>query len=140
MGATETMSGAFHVAFQCSWAWVEVLRISVSVMLGHPLRNPLRTAFSRVEIFGFHSDWCANLTALARVRTECVKVATSMCGRPVVLLSGTASGAWCGARSIQGPGCGRTDSSGAVHTELGMGRVHKSVLGSLCPRKITLPL
>ena len=47
-------------------------RISVSFILGHPLRNPCRTAFRREEILGLHRDWCENLTVLARVQTECV--------------------------------------------------------------------
>ena len=132
--------GRFMWPFDVAGLGLRYLMISVSVMLGHPFRNPLRTAFRRVEIFGLHSDWCANLTALAHVRTEYAKVAALMCGRPVVPLSGTASGAWCGARSIQGPGRGRTAISFAVRPKLGMGSVHKSVLGSLCPRKITLPL
>ncbi len=49
------------------------LSISFSDKLGHPLRNPLRTAFNNVEIFGLHNDWCANFTLFARVHTECVK-------------------------------------------------------------------
>jgi hypothetical protein len=109
-------------------------------MLGHPLRNPLRTAFSSVEIFGLHNAWCANLTALARVRTEWVNDAISTIGMLVLLSTRWNSGGGCGARSIQGPDRGRTVCSGAAHTEFGMGRIHKSVFGSLRPLKITLPL
>ena len=70
--------------------------------------------------------------ALARIRTEWVKAATFVGGVMSV---------WCGAQPfIQGPGCGRTVCSGAVHTVDGRGRVHKSVSGSLLPRKITFPL
>ncbi len=46
----------------------------------------------------------------------------------------------CGAQPSQGPGRGRTVGPGAVHTFFGMGRVHKLVLGSLNPHKITTPL
>jgi len=98
------------------------LSINFSVMFGHPLRKPRRTALRSVEILGLHRDWWANLTALTRVRTECVNAARDMCG----------------ARSKQGPGRGRTLGPGAVHTFLLIGNVHKSVDGSLCPRKITL--
>ncbi len=49
--------------------------LSFLVILGHPLRKPFLVAFNNVEIFGLHKDWCANLTALACVCTECVKVA-----------------------------------------------------------------
>ncbi len=108
------------------------LRINDSVMLGHPLRNPSLTALRRVDILGLHKDWCANLTALARVRTECANVATLTVG--VVGPRGR-----CGVRSVQGPDRGRTMGPGAVHTVVGRGRVHKSVLGSLKPLKITIP-
>jgi hypothetical protein len=89
-------------------------------------------ALRRVEILGLQRDWCANLTALARVCTGCVKVArvTPVCVSLVSI-------GRCGAQLLQGPGCGRTVSPGAVHTFVGIGRVHKLVLGSLNPRKIT---
>jgi hypothetical protein len=68
------------------------------------------------------------------IRTECVKVArvTPVCVSLVSI-------GRCGARLLQGPGCGGTVGPGAVHTFVGIGRVHKSVLGSLNPRKITTP-
>jgi hypothetical protein len=46
------------------------LRISVSDIFGHPLRNPFRVALRSLEIVGLHSDWCANLTLLALVLME----------------------------------------------------------------------
>jgi hypothetical protein len=67
------------------------LRINFTLTFGHPSRNPFRTAFSIVEIFGLHNDWCANFTAFTLVLIECVNPAI----------------AWCGARPIQGPGRGR---------------------------------
>jgi hypothetical protein len=51
------------------------LRINFSLMPGHPFTKPHLVAFNRVEIFGLHKDWCANLTALALVTTECVNIA-----------------------------------------------------------------
>ncbi len=111
------------------------LSINVSDKLGHPLRNPRRTALRRVEILGLQRDWCANLMALAQVCTECMKVArlTPVCVSLVSI-------GRCGAGLLQGPGHGRTVGPGAVHTFVGIGRVHKLVLGSLNPRKITTPL
>jgi hypothetical protein len=48
------------------------LSINFSDRLGHPFRNPFRTAFRSVDIFGLHSDWWANLTPFAWVLVECV--------------------------------------------------------------------
>jgi hypothetical protein len=91
-------------------------------------------ALKRVEILGLQRDWCANLTALAQVCTECVKVdrVTPVCVSLVSI-------GRCGAQLLQGPGCGGTVGPGAVHTVVGIGRVHKLVLGSLNPCKITTP-
>jgi hypothetical protein len=102
------------------------LSINVSNKLGHPLRNPWWMALRRVEILGLQRDWCANLTALAQVCTECVRVArvTPVCVSLVSI-------GRCEARLLQGPGHGRTVGPGAVHTFVGIGRVHKLVLGSL---------
>ncbi len=50
---------------------------SSELRFGHPFRNPRRIAFMRDNILGLHNDWWANLTALARVRTEWVNVAIS---------------------------------------------------------------
>ncbi len=48
---------------------------------------------------------------------------------------------WWGARSSPGPDRGRRCSPGVVPTvPFGMGSIHKSVDGSLNPRKITIPL
>jgi hypothetical protein len=46
----------------------------------------------------------------------------------------------CGARSKQGLGRDRTVGPGVVHTLVGIGSVHRLVVGSLNSRKITLPL
>ncbi len=73
--------------------------------------------------------------ALALVCTECVNVAMVTPGCVSLASIGR-----CGAQPSQGPGHGRRVGPGAVHTFVGMGRVHKLVLGSLNPCKITTPL
>jgi hypothetical protein len=127
--------GRFMWPYAVAGVGLRYLSINFSVIFGHPLRNPLQTAFRRVEIFRLHSDWCANLMALAQVCTECVNVANMMPG-----CASLAAIRVCGAQPKQGLGCGRTVGSGAVHTLVGIGRVHRSVLGSLYPLKITAPL
>ncbi len=79
------------------------LSINISDKLGHPLRNPWQTALRRVGILGLQWDWCANLTALAQVCMECVKVAqmTLVCVSLVSIER-------YGAQLLQGTGCGRT--------------------------------
>lgn len=94
-------------------------RISFSVMLGHPLRNPRRTAFSSVEIVGFPNDWCANRTAFTRVHTECVNAAIAV---------GITSCASLGMRAQL------FTCAGAI------GNVHRSVDIFLGPTKIIFPL
>jgi hypothetical protein len=97
------------------------LRINFSDKLGHPLRNPFLTALSRVDILGLHSDWCANFTALTRVRTECMYDARVMAGAltgDMRGIPGTCKGGWV------------VDVDGHP-VDVGMGRVHKSVLGFL---------
>ncbi len=81
--------------FMCPFAIAELgfkyLRIIFLLMPGHPFKKSRLVAFNRVEIFGLHKDWCANLTALALVIMECVNIARA----------GWTVG-W-GARPIQGP-------------------------------------
>ena len=101
------------------------LSINFSERFGHPLRNPRRTAFSRVDIFGLHNDWWANFTPFARVFTECVKDARLTPGWISML-------PW--ARSILGDDRGRADLVALI------GSVHNPVETSLIPRKMTLPL
>jgi hypothetical protein len=50
---------------------------SSSDRLGHPFKKPFRKAFKREDILGLHIAWCPNLTVFARVRTECVNMATA---------------------------------------------------------------
>ncbi len=125
------MSGLLHVTFCGGRICVEVPEDQLFRHVRAPFEEPLAYRFSSVEIFGLHNVWCANLTALTRVRTEWVNDAISTIGMLVLLSTRWNSGGGCGARSIQGPNRGRTGRSGAAHTEFGMGRVHKSVLGSL---------
>ena len=142
--------GRFICPFAVAGLGFKYFRINFTLTFGHPSRNPFRTALSIVEIFGLHNDWCANFTAFTLVLIECVNPAID----------------WCGARPIQGPGCGKVANvmgphvlrrlssciftcgpcagvPGVVHTFAGvgtMGRVHRSVDGSLYPRRISLPL
>jgi hypothetical protein len=90
-------------------------------MLGQPWINPWRVAFRSMDILGLHNDWCANMTKLAQVLMECVNVARSMCSE----LS-TALGFVCGFPTFPW-------LSAVVAF---IGSVHKSVAGSLNPRKI----
>ncbi len=94
------------------------LRISFSEMLGHPLRKPLRVAFRSLDIVGLHNAWCANLTLFALVEMECAKTEISL---PVCV--GVALRVCVG-------GC----------ASCLMGMVHRSVVGSLRPCRITLSL
>ena len=124
--------GRFMCPFAVAALGLRYLRINTSVMFGHPSRKPRRTALRSDEIFGLHKDWWENLTALTRVRTECVKDA-NVTGMDIAC-------AECGARSKQGPDRGRTFCPGVAHTFGRIGNVHRSVEGSLYPRKIRLPL
>jgi hypothetical protein len=129
-GTSYTMSWVLHMAFCCGRTWVEVLIYKFDADVRAPLRNPRLVALRRVEIFGLHNDWCANLTLLARVRIECKKAVPSCISR-----------GGCGARPIPGQGCGKSIWLWVVRIpSFGIGRVHRSVLGSLYPLKITLPL
>jgi hypothetical protein len=142
----------FFRRFMCLFAVVglgfKYFVTNSSLRLGHPLRKPHWIAFMREEISGLHSDWCANLTVLAWVCTECVKVAISAGCEHVLLPNGIRAKGGHGAQAKQGSACGR-DSPGAVHGPPWyafcviapgvMGNVHKSVLGSLEPVKITFP-
>ena len=64
------------MSFGSRWTGVEILVDQFIVQVGHPSRKPRRTALRRVDIFGLHNAWCANLTAFALVLTEWVKLAT----------------------------------------------------------------
>jgi hypothetical protein len=109
--------GCFICPFAVAGLGFKYFRIKFSLMFGHPFRNPLQTAFKGVNIFGLHKDWCVNITALTPVLIEWVNVATSYC---LVLVSPITFGCgvwpiqgpkgWCGARLIQGLGCGRVAS------------------------------
>jgi hypothetical protein len=122
--------GHFIWPFAIAGLELRYLLISLTLMYGHPLRNPCLVALRRVEIFGLHNNWCANLTLLARVLIKCKKAAPSYI-----------SWGGCGSRPILVQGHGKSIWLGVVRIpSFGIGRVHRSVLGSLYPRKITLPL
>ena len=69
--------GRFMWPFAVAGLGFRYFRMSFSFMLGHPRRNPRRTALRSVEILGLHNDWWANLTPLPRVRTEWLNAARS---------------------------------------------------------------
>ena len=96
------------------------LRISVLDMLGHPFRKPLGVALRSMDIFGLHNDWRANVTLLARVEMECAKFVVCC-----TVLD-------CNA-------LGRPVSVGDCCLEC-IGSVHKSVVASLYPQRMRLPL
>jgi hypothetical protein len=129
------MAGTFHVAFCSCWASIETLMINFSIIFGQPFKNPLWMALKRGKTLGLHRDWCANLTAFARVHTEWVNAAKHMPG-----WASLATNQRCGAGPTQGPGHGQMVGQGVVHTFVWIGRVHRSVLGSLYPVNITLSL
>ena len=113
--------GRFMCPFAVAGLGLRYLRISFSVMLGHPLRKLRRTALRRVEIFGLPNNWCANCTALTRVRTDCVNAAIAV---------GFASCALLGTENW-----GRT-----LAQAVAIGNVHKSVDAFLGLTKIICPL
>ena len=120
--------GRFMWPFAVAGLGLRYFKMSFSLKFGHPLRNPFRTAFRSVEILGLQSDWWANLTPLARVLTEWVKVTRFTPG----WISASVP---CGERSING-----ADRCWAVCMAPGLiGTVHKSVALSFQLRKITLP-
>jgi hypothetical protein len=122
--------GGFIWHFAVAGLGLRYLLISFMLMCGHLFRNPCQVAFNRVDIFGLHNNWCTNFTLLARICTECKNKAPSY----------TARGGW-GAQLIPGQGRGKSFWLGVVRIPFFViGRVLRSVAGSLYPRNITLPL
>jgi hypothetical protein len=118
------------MALCCGRTRIEVLIYKLDANVRPLLKNPHLVALRRVDIFGLHNDWCANLTLLAHVCIECKNEAPSYM-------------AWggCRARPIPGQGRGKSIWLGVVRIpSFVISRVHRSVLGSLYPLKITLPL
>jgi hypothetical protein len=74
-GAVLALGVVLHIPWRGRFIWpfavaglgLRYLLISLTLMYEHPLRNPHLVALRRVEIFGLHNDWCANLTLLAHV-------------------------------------------------------------------------
>ncbi len=112
--------GHFIWPFAIAGLGLRYLLISLTLMYGHPLRNPCLVALRRMEIFGLHNGWCANLTLLARVRIECKKAAPSYI-----------SWGGCRAQPISGQDRGKSIWLGVVRIpSFVIGRVQRSVLRS----------
>ncbi len=83
--------GLFMCPLAVARLGLRYLRINFLLMCGHPLRNPHRVTFRRVDNFGLHNNWCTNIMAFACVRTECVNAAIwgcpvdggGLCGHPL---------------------------------------------------------
>ncbi len=119
--------GRFMCPFAVVGLGLRYLRMSFLVMLGQPFRKPLQTVFSRIEIFELQSDWCANLTPLPCVRTECMnnERLTPSCN------------VWFGCRA-QSTIEGGHERADCIPVGV-IGNIHKLVDGSLYPHNITLP-
>ena len=93
-----------------------------------------------VNIFGLYSDWCANLTPLALVFTECVKLAT--CAAPSCASDGDVYLLLCGGgkTALVGVLVGASTVFVTCSISVSMGSVHKSADRSLLPFKIMFPL
>ncbi len=84
-GAVPALGVVLHIPCRGCFIWplalaglgLRYLFISLTLMYGHPFRNPCLVALRRVDIFGLHNDWCANLTLLVRVCIECKNKAPS---------------------------------------------------------------
>ena len=132
--------GCFICPLAVTGLALRYLLMSFSLRFGHSSRKPWRTALRIVEIFGLHNNWCANLTVLALVLTECVKLAT--CGTPLCASDGNVVFFLGGGTTS----CNDDDfvgfTMGIVACPLSelMGSVHRSVDGSFLPIKITFPL
>ena len=110
--------GCFMYPLAVAGLGLRYFNINSSVMNGHPFKNPLRVALMSFDIFGLPSDWWANFTRFARVFTECANAPT--CWIACVGLTGV-----LGLMLVD---------------DVLIGRVHRSVAGSLYPRKIILLL
>ncbi len=114
--------------FMCPLAVAELelryLSINFSLIFWQPRRKPCRVAFSSVEIFGLHNNWCTNFPAFPLVCTECVNTA--------IWGSSDAWGLRCDVF---------TWSSLLIMSSAALiGNIHKSMEGSFVPHKITLLL
>ncbi len=59
--------GHFMWLFAVAGLGLRYLLISLMLIYGHSFRNPRQVGLRRVDIFGLHNDWCANLMLMARV-------------------------------------------------------------------------
>jgi hypothetical protein len=152
-----------YVPFAVAGLGFKYFRINFALIFGQPSRNPFRTAFNIVDNFGLHKDWCANFTAFTLVLIKCVNPAIDWCGAqpkqgpgrgrvftlmgPRVMAFSTAFRSWMHvfrAEAAFSCTCGPCKViPGVVHSFTGdgtMGRVHRSVDGSLYPRRMSFPL
>jgi hypothetical protein len=72
--------GLFICPFAVAGLGLKYLSINFLLMFGHPLKNPFRTAFNSVEIFGLHNNSCVNFTAFTHILMEWVNPAIDWCG------------------------------------------------------------
>ena len=86
--------GLFICPLAVSGLALRYVLINFSLRFGHPSRKPRQTALRSVDIFRLHNDRCANLTLLALVLAECVKLAT--CAVPLCASDGNVCLLICG--------------------------------------------
>ncbi len=130
------LHGRFMWPFDVAGLAMRYLRTVWASKFGAPFRNPALMAFRRDDIGGSRKLWWANFTAFDFVvRAYKNPVASEMLGK-----------GGSGVQLLQGLSCNRSvvaDSTapGVVHIPSPViGRVHRSVLGSLYPHKIILLL
>jgi hypothetical protein len=128
------LHGRFMWPFDVAGLAMRYLRTVWASKFEAPFRNPALMAFRRDDIGGLHKLWWANFTAFDFVvHAYGNPTASEMLGK-----------GGSGAQLLQEPSRDRlvvADSTapGVVHIPSPViGRVHRSVLGSLYPRKIIL--
>ena len=147
------LRGRFMWPFDVAGLDIRYLRTVNKSKFGAPFRKLALMALRRDDIGGLHMPWWANFTAFALVVRAYEKPAMSMCGARPIQGPGRDVEATVGGSYIMrfassethdlqlGAACSstcgtRTGVPGVVHTCAGVnGRVHRSVDGSLYPRK-----
>ncbi len=121
--------GHFMCPFTVSGLGLRYFVMPAAIRLGHLLRYPQQMAFKSIEILGLHTDWCAKRMLLALFYTVCMKEA---------LFVGLF--AWVLAQSGAANIVMALLSWWVVVCRVPSGRVHRSIVWSLLPIKIMLPL
>ena len=156
------LCGRFMWPFDVEGLAMRYLRTVCLSKFGAPFRIFFVMALRRDDIGGLHRPWCANFTAFAFVVCAYENPAMYRCGaRPiqgpgrgrastvggayVMKLASTACGSETHGVPLEDAGISTfstlTEVLGVVHTCAGVNRrVHRSVDGSLYPRKITILL